>query len=340
MNKQILIISDGSMNTDELRIVLENEYQVVITDEKEYDIDVMIKQEKIPSAIIICADIAVKNDYEILKRLSSETSLFAVPILVYCKNVNYEEEYEECLVNGVSDIIYPPLRKNIFLNRIKNFIRLKDSVTFYEIERILRALPSNIYLKDKDGKYIFATHYWYDENHTEEPDWSIRGKTDIEVRKDRENAEKAMIADEEVIKTGKGSTYTIEIDSGGKHEFMEVIKRPVHSSDGEITGIVALINNITERELLRISLEELAMIDELTHVYNRRAFDDYLVSLKKSKSYPISIISADCNDLKKINDTYGHTMGDEYIVMSTLLFRMNSTIQKKEKFSVQEAMNL
>ena len=34
------------------------------------------------------------------------------------------------------------------------------------------------------------------------------------------------------------------------------------------------------------------------------------------------MISADCNGLKAINDTYGHLMGDEYIRMTALLFRM------------------
>mgnify|MGYP002626377336 CR=1 FL=1 len=34
------------------------------------------------------------------------------------------------------------------------------------------------------------------------------------------------------------------------------------------------------------------------------------------------MISADCNGLKAINDTYGHLMGDECIRMTALLFRM------------------
>ena len=64
-------------------------------------------------------------------------------------------------------------------------------------------------------------------------------------------------------------------------------------------------------------------MDELTHVYNRRFFDQYTSNLIKHGSFPFSIISADCNDLKKVNDTYGHIAGDEYIRIAALLFRMN-----------------
>lgn len=29
-----------------------------------------------------------------------------------------------------------------------------------DLERVLKALPSCIYLKDTEGKYLFAAHYW------------------------------------------------------------------------------------------------------------------------------------------------------------------------------------
>ena len=44
--------------------------------------------------------------------------------------------------------------------------------------------------------------------------------------------------------------------------------------------------------------------------------------MPKEENFPICMISADCNGLKAINDTYGHLMGDEYIRMTALLFRM------------------
>lgn len=132
----------------------------------------------------------------------------------------------------------------------------------------------------------------------------------------------AMKADMEVIKSGKGTSYTIEINEDGIQEFLEIIKRPLINEQGKVTGIIGLLNHVTEYELMKRKLEELVRTDELTGLYSRHYFDEYLQELQKKERYPISVISADCDGLKKINDTYGHLVGDEYIRMASLLFRM------------------
>ena len=56
-------------------------------------------------------------------------------------------------------------------------------------------------------------------------------------------------------------------------------------------------------------LENLAYMDELTALANRRKMDDTLVEFKeKKKNY--AVINMDMNFLKTLNDTYGHEMGD------------------------------
>ena len=64
-----------------------------------------------------------------------------------------------------------------------------------------------------------------------------------------------------------------------------------------------------------------ALYDELTGAGNRTGFEKFLPCVK-DQTMPVSIISADCNNLKYINDTFGHIPGDDYIRMSVLIFRM------------------
>lgn len=129
-----------------------------------------------------------------------------------------------------------------------------------------------------------------------------------------------MESDLEIIRTGKGMDYVIEEKADGISEYLEIIKRPVKDENGRNSGIIALINNVTERELQRISLEEKAMCDELTGFNNRHGFENYIRCVEDRGSI-MSVISADCNDLKIINDTYGHYVGDEYIRMTAVMFR-------------------
>lgn len=183
------------------------------------------------------------------------------------------------------------------------------------IERMLKSLPSNIYFKDMDGKYVFCTHYWNHINTPEnDPNWTIRGKYDIDIRKDKENALMAMEEDKKIIATQKGTTYEIKFDEEGRTEYLQLIKNPVFDENGEMIGIVGLINNITETKLLEEKLERMATRDPLTGARNRSYMDIWIERNKSKDIYPLSVVVSDCNGLKRINDRYGHLVGDEYII--------------------------
>lgn len=326
--QKILIIGNGEPAYAELEQKLCQNYDIFTIHKDSFSFE-RIKQNPTEfSALIVCSEIVARNEYELLNLFKRDSILSTIPILVFYKDDEWET-CSECLSKGVVDVVTPSSRQDILCHRIEKAIRYQDSATFSEIERMLKELPSNIYLKDAEGRYVFATHYWHHLEHDDDPNWTIRGKTDVDIRKDQDNARMAMEADLELIRTGKGTAYTIEINVDNKREFFEVIKQPVKNGKHEITGIVGLINNVTDRELLRISLEESAMIDELTNVYNRRFLDMFLSKAIQNRRYPISIISADCNSLKKVNDTYGHIVGDEYIRMTALLFRTNASVQQK-----------
>ena len=66
--------------------------------------------------------------------------------------------------------------------------------------------------------------------------------------------------------------------------------------------------------LLRLQNEliELASIDPLTHVFNRRAFFDRAQLLCRGAS-PLAAIMLDVDHFKRINDTYGHDVGDQVL---------------------------
>ncbi len=62
-------------------------------------------------------------------------------------------------------------------------------------------------------------------------------------------------------------------------------------------------------------LENLANTDNLTGLYNRRMAWEYLDSLVQDRSvdFGISLCICDIDFFKKVNDTYGHDMGDEVL---------------------------
>jgi diguanylate cyclase (GGDEF)-like protein len=70
----------------------------------------------------------------------------------------------------------------------------------------------------------------------------------------------------------------------------------------------------------------LAMMDDLTGIFNRRKINDllkfFIQDFKESRK-PFSIIMLDVDGLKKVNDTYGHDAGDYVLQHVAQILRLN-----------------
>ena len=81
------------------------------------------------------------------------------------------------------------------------------------------------------------------------------------------------------------------------------------SYQGRKAGMV-LVQDITERKKDELELEYKSTHDSLTGLYNRTFFDDELKRLQLGRRFPVSVIMADIDGLKIMNDKYGHDKGD------------------------------
>jgi two-component system cell cycle response regulator len=83
-------------------------------------------------------------------------------------------------------------------------------------------------------------------------------------------------------------------------------------------------------DFLRTRLEEsveLAVIDSLTGLHNRRYMETHLKTLvteAASSGRPLSVLVADIDHFKRINDTYGHDAGDAVLKEFASRFRRNT----------------
>ncbi len=318
IRKKLLFI-DKEQKCEELCRILDSEYDMTVVGDMQAAEVILKQSEEDVYALLISAELQ-EDIGKAIEFVKDSKSIIQMPILIFADE-NTPADSFAYLGSGVLDCISKPYNSRIVKNRMANVVASMDTLTVYGIEKMLKQLPSNIFLKDNKGRYIFATKYWHHLQRPDDPNWSIRGKTDPEVRKDKENALEAHKRDLEIIKTGNGMTYTIEINEDGIQEFFQIIKQPLFNEDGLVTGIIGLINNTTEYELLKKKLGEKAITDELTGLYNRTYLDRF-IKTHNDDCYPMSIISADCDGLKKINDTYGHISGDEYIKAAVSLFEM------------------
>ncbi|MSP14024.1 MAG: GGDEF domain-containing protein [Chloroflexi bacterium] len=74
-----------------------------------------------------------------------------------------------------------------------------------------------------------------------------------------------------------------------------------------------LHRQMIESKRIEEQLRYLSTHDSLTGLYNRIYFEAELSRLQKGRQYPISVIMADVDHLKVVNDSFGHAAGDDLL---------------------------
>lgn len=92
--------------------------------------------------------------------------------------------------------------------------------------------------------------------------------------------------------------------------------------------IKRLRSQLAEKQHHSLILRELAMVDALTGLYNRRFAEQRLtaeVARSARKGHPLTVVLMDLDDFKHINDTYGHPAGD--LVLQEFASALNRVVR-------------
>ncbi len=98
------------------------------------------------------------------------------------------------------------------------------------------------------------------------------------------------------------------LDGSELHVHMQFSVLPGFERDWSLVQVA--LTDITARKKAEAYLEYLGKHDVLTKLYNRSFYVDELNRLERKGPQPVTIIIADLNGLKTLNDTLGHGAGD------------------------------
>lgn len=111
------------------------------------------------------------------------------------------------------------------------------------------------------------------------------------------------------------------ITKDGSVRWLSHFCQPIHAEDGQYLGLRGSNSDITERKRIEEQLRYLSVRDSLTGIYNRGCFDAELARLIKGRHFPVSLLIADLDRLKSVNDQFGHAAGDQLIRQAADLIR-------------------
>jgi diguanylate cyclase (GGDEF)-like protein/PAS domain S-box-containing protein len=116
--------------------------------------------------------------------------------------------------------------------------------------------------------------------------------------------------------------FRINRADGGFH-WVDCRSKPYVDADGDDDGVIAALRVVDDQVEFERRLEQLARFDVLTGLVNRaEALDrlEFVLGGPRVDGQDIGILFCDVDGFKRINDTYGHVVGD--IVLATLAARI------------------
>lgn len=197
-------------------------------------------------------------------------------------------------------------------------------ISFEQTVSVLDALPDPALLISRSGQYVAAfggkdARYYPDgkqlvgHNVSELVDpataqWAIE---QISLALD---SQKLLIVEYEI---GKHDFKGLSSGSGPDEPIW--FEGRIQPLDFKVNGedvVLWVASNISERHALEVRLREMSDTDQLTGLFNRRKLEDELerhFETFKRHSVPTSLLMFDLDNLKIINDSLGHFVGDELI---------------------------
>lgn len=199
-----------------------------------------------------------------------------------------------------------------------------------EMAAIFQAIPDQVFNLDENGRIInyklgqSSYHYLKNANLI---DQMLRDVTNIEV------AEKFDLSIKQVLNQRSTKHFEFVIVHERKIYYYEVRMMPLQGSE-----VVALVRDITERKLAEEQIAFLAYHDNLTALPNNRLFKDRLehsIAQAARNDKHIAVMFLDLDRFKIINDTMGHSAGDELLKITSQ--RLIEAVRKADSVAINTA---
>ncbi len=196
------------------------------------------------------------------------------------------------------------------------------------INSVINSTNDLIFYKDKKFNYIGCNQAF--EGFVGKTREEILEKNDFDIFDDEvatsfRQMDEKMLEEGDIRVNNEWVTY-----ANGKEVYLQTKKIPFNYHNGNI-GILGISRDITDLYLAQKKIKEQSLIDELTKTFNRRSFNEHMhekIDLFNRYGDIFCILMYDLDNFKKINDKYGHDVGDKILIETTK--KVQKTIRKTD----------
>ena len=209
-----------------------------------------------------------------------------------------------------------PLRMTATHTDISELKQAEDQLR--QLSRAVEYSPVSIIITDVNGrveyvnpKFTALAGYTLDE---------VRGETPRVLKSNKTSPEVYPDLWQTILSGKEWRGEFLNRKKNGEHYWEYSSISSITDTEGDITHFIAVNEDITARKeaeekikRLNAGLEQLAMTDYLTNLYNRRYFmqrgaEEFKRTKRNKQS--LALLMMDIDEFKNVNDTYGHEAGD------------------------------
>lgn len=132
-------------------------------------------------------------------------------------------------------------------------------------------------------------------------------------------------------KTAGRKNHTLRLTHDRREVPIEDSAMPVNDARGNISGVVLVFHDVTEKKRARQQIEYQARYDELTGLPNRRLFLERLeqaIQESRRTGLPLALLFLDIDLFREVNNTLGHNIGD--LLLKEAAQRLKSCVSETD----------
>jgi diguanylate cyclase (GGDEF)-like protein/PAS domain S-box-containing protein len=177
------------------------------------------------------------------------------------------------------------------------------------LRRLAGALPVGVVRLDGGGKLVYVN----DRLH------QLLGSAPDGTPEDLEHVvveDAVLAASIAQVLAGEDVDVEVHVDpvDGGLRRHCALALRALTNPDGQVTGAVGCLTDITDDRRMRAELERRATVDAMTGCANRSSTIAFVDEVLTSTTRSAAVVFVDLDRFKAVNDRFGHAAGDDLLV--------------------------
>lgn len=147
----------------------------------------------------------------------------------------------------------------------------------------------------------------------------------------QEEADKRFSVVRWVFENGEEKNIEVRVPRPTGDRYYLTTVKPILDEQRQVTSVICISKDITDRKLMENRLEHLAQHDGLTDLPNRALFADRLrnaIAQAKRDGTRLALLSIDLDRFKPVNDNYGHHVGD--LLLQSVAQRMLDCVRESD----------